>query len=429
MSHDPLSRRRLFQVVGAVAAGAAVSACAGPGSTGGDEETSAANTTGPVEGDLSFAHWRAEDKAAFAGIIASFVKANSKVKVRQDISPSNSYQSKALQQIRGGKVGDVFVAFRGAQFNDMVKAGLYTDLSKQPWAAKYDKRLASPGASGGTQLGFPYQLVFNMPVYNVDLLKKAGYDEPPTDWAGFLAMCRKLKASGVVPIAWPGGEPGNAGHLLNAMVMNNAPVDDMFAQMESGEIKVTADWYVHTLEQYAELRPYFQKSSTGTQVEPAQQMFAEQKAAMLCTGSFHIVALRALGAKFPMDCLAPITVDSAPKYEGIHNATFILGANTKSSKLPAATKFLAYLSDPKVAAKYADATVQHSTLTGVEYTNKDLKALAPWLERKTMLAPRFQFDDLDIRSAVENAAVEVVGGKDPKKAAADAEKIVDQRRK
>lgn len=429
MSDDSLSRRRLFQVFGAVAAGAAVSACAGPGSTGGGAEPSAVDTTGAVEGELSFAHWRAEDKKAFADIIEAFVEEHSKVTVRQDISPSNNYQSNALQQIRGGSVGDVFVAFRGAQFNDMVKAGLYADLSDAAWVKNYDSTYAAVGKANGTQLGFPYQLVFNMPVYNVDILSEVGYDEPPTTWSDFLAMCKKIKAKGYVPLAWPGGEPGNAGHLINEMVMNNAPVDDMFAQMESGEIKVTADWYVHTLEQYAQLRPYFQKNATGTQVEPAQQMFADKKAAMMATGSFHITAVRTLGAKFPMNCLAPITVDSDPKYDGIYNATFILGVNTKSKNAPAAAKFLEYLSDPKVAGQYADATVQHSTLKDVDYTNRDLKAIAPWLDRKLMLAPRFQFNDLDIRAAVESAAIQVVGGKDPKKAAADAEKIVAQRRK
>jgi raffinose/stachyose/melibiose transport system substrate-binding protein len=64
----------------------------------------------------------------------------------------------------------------------------------------------------------------------------------------------------------------------------------------------------------------------------------------------------------------------------------------------------------------------------VRYTNRDLKATEPWLSRKTLLAPRFQFNDLDIRAAVENAATQVIGGASPQKAAADAQRIVDQKR-
>jgi raffinose/stachyose/melibiose transport system substrate-binding protein len=229
-------------------------------------------------------------------------------------------------------------------------------------------------------------------------------------------------------MAWPGGDPGNAGHLLNSMVMNNAPTDDMFARIEAGQSKVTADWFIKTLQQYVQLRPYVQPNATGTAVEPAQQIFARQRAAMLATGSFHMQAVRGLGAKFKMDLLAPITVPAEQaKYEGIHNATFILGVNTRSRKKAAGLAFLKYLSDPKIAAVYGNGTAQHLTVAGVEYTNPDLKTTAPWLERSTLLAPRFQFNDLDMRGAVEGAAVEVMGGRSPEQAAEKAQRVVEQR--
>ncbi len=424
-----LTRRRLLQVLGVVGAVAATGACAGPGgsSGGGDEAAAPLASSGPVEGDLSFAHWRAEDQQVFEQIIADFVKENSGVSITQDISPSNDYQSTALQKIKGGAVGDVFTAFRGAQFLNMAKAGLYGDLSDQEFVGNYSQALIEAGQSGGTQVGLPYQLVFNMPIVNTDLLEKAGLSEAPKDWEGFLALCEALKGAGTTPIAWPGGDAGNAGQLLNAMVMNNQPSDDAFAQIEAGTAKATDDWFVKTLEQYAELTPYFQANSTGTAVEPAQQLFASGKAAMLATGSFHIGAVRGLGATFPIDLLAPITVaaDEAT-YEGIYNATFILGVNTASESQAAGLAFLEHLSTPEVATEYANGTTQHLTVEGVEYTNADLKATEPWITRKTLLAPRFQFTNLDLRAAVENAPVEVVGGKAPAQAAQDAQRIIDQ---
>jgi raffinose/stachyose/melibiose transport system substrate-binding protein len=434
MAHDPpatvITRRRLLQVIGSTAAAGALAACAGPGTqrTGGAPAGGGAKITGPVEGELSFAHWRAEDQKVFDQIIADFVSKNPEVTIRQDISPSNDYQSTALQRIRSGNVGDVFTAFRGAQFVNMVEAGIYTDLGGQGVVDAYDDRFIGPGRSDGQQYGLPYQLVFNMPVFNVDLFERSGISELPTDWDGFLAMCATLKGKGLVPLVWPGGDPANAGQLLNAMVMNNAPSDDMFARIESGEYKVTDDWFIKTLEQYAQLRPFVQPNATGTAVEPAQQIFARQRGAMLATGSFHMQAVRGLGAKFKMDLLAPITVPAAQaKYEGIHNATFILGINARSGEKPAGLAFLKHLSDPAVAAVYANGTAQHLTVTGVEYSSPDLKATAPWLERSTLLAPRFQFNDLDMRSAVEATAIEVMGGDSPEQAAEKAQRVVEQR--
>jgi raffinose/stachyose/melibiose transport system substrate-binding protein len=423
-----LSRRDLLRLLGAAGIGSFTAACAGPG-TGGSEG-GAAPTTGEVKGTISFAHWRAEDKAVFDKIIKDFVGAHAGVTVRQDISPSNDYQSTALQRIRGGAIGDVFTAFRGAQFADMVKAGLYGDLSGQSFVDGYDSKLISGGQQDGKQLGLPYQLVFNTPLANLDLLDKSGVSELPKSWDDFLGMCEQLKGKGIIPMAFPGGEAGNAGQLLNCMVMNNAPSDDMFAKIEAGEYKATDDWYVQTLEQYAQLRPYVQPNATGTAVEPAQQLFASQKAALLATGSFHISAVRKLGAKFRIDMHAPITVpEDRMKYEGVHNATFILGVSTASKNQATALEFVKLLSDPATAGAYANGTAQHVTVKGVDYTDPDLKALEPWLSKKTLLAPRFQFDDLDIRAAVENAATEVIAGKSAQEAAATAQRIVDQKRK
>ncbi len=430
MSNTPaissLSRRQVLRLAGLTGAGAALTACAGPGS-GAAPEATAPDTSGAVEGEVSFAHWRAEDQGVFDSIIASFAAANPGVTVSQDISPSNDYQSTALQRIRGGDIGDVFTAFRGAQFTDMNSAGLYADLTDLDLVQQYQAELVASGQSDGVQRGLPYQVVFNMPIYNTDLLESAGITEPPADWDSFLAACEALRGAGVIPIAWPGGDAGNAGQLLNSMVMNNAPFEDMFAQIEAGTAKVTDDWFLTTLAQYQQLAPHFQPSATGTAVEPAQQLFATGQAAMLATGSFHILPVRTLGATFPIGALAPITVPAGEaRYQGVYNATFVLGVNTASQNQAAALAFLEHLSTPEVAGEYANATVQHVSVAGVEYTNPDLQQLEPWLTANTLLAPRFQFDNLDIRSTVENTAVQVVNGTSPDQAAAEAQAIVDQ---
>jgi raffinose/stachyose/melibiose transport system substrate-binding protein len=281
----------------------------------------------------------------------------------------------------------------------------------------------------GNQLGLPYQYVFNMPLVNGDLLARTGTSGPPADWDGFLALCEKCKGLGVAPIAWPGGDPGNAGQLLNTMVMNNAPFDDMFSRMEAGTAKATDDWFLTTLRQYAQLAPYFQPGSVGAASEPCQQLFATGGAAMLATGTFHLTAVRKLGAAFPIDLVAPITVGSgAARWTGSANATFLLGVSTASQAQESAARFVEYLSRPEVASRYANGTVQHSTVAGVDYTNPDLEATARWLDAPVLLAPRFQFTNLDIRSAVENACVEVVRGVPPEQAAETAQTTVDQKR-
>ena len=434
-----IGRRRFLHGLGAVGIGGALSACVGPtitsrgsgsASGGADAQVLPAVNSSPATGKVSFAHWRAEDKEVFDKLIEAFVKANPQASVEQDIAPSNDYQSTALQKVKGGTIGTAFVAFRGAQFTNMNKAGLYAGLGAQPFVDGYFAELIKAGqAPSRAQMGLPYQLVFNMPIFNEDAFEAAGVSSLPTDWDGFLALCETLKAKGLTPIAWPGGEPANSGQLINSMVMNNMPTDTAFADIEAGTRKVTDDWFLETLKQYQQLAPFFEANSTGTSSEPLQQLFASGKAGMLATGSFHISAVRKLGAEFPIGLIAPITVaaDKA-KYEGIYNATFILGVNSAGTGQDAALKWVEFLSDPVNAAVYANGTSQHVTVKNVDYTNADLKHNAPWLAKKTLLAPRFQFNNLDIRAAVEASCVAVVGGTSPDQAAEQAQGIIDQRK-
>ncbi|GGL91532.1 hypothetical protein GCM10010129_39080 [Streptomyces fumigatiscleroticus] len=428
-----LDRRSALRLFGAAGLGLGLAACAGPGGGSSSSATSASSsalaTTGDIKGTVSFAHWRAEDKAVIADLIKAYRKKYPDAGVEQDISPSADYQSTALRRIQGSRTGDLFTAFRGAQFEQIVKAGVYAPLTGSDVVGAYQKSLIGPGASKGVQYGLPYQLVFNTPLANTDALDKAGHTGAPTDWDGFLQLLDDLKSKGYTPIAWPGGDSANAGQLLNTMVMNNAPSDDMFTKIESGEYKVTDDWFLTTLKQYGELTPYFQARATGSTTDAVTRLFAGGRAGLLATGSFQMAGVRALGAKFPFDLVAPITTTAdKAKYEGVFNTTFILGVNSASDVQPAAYAFLAFLSDPANAGTYANATGQHVTVEGVDYTNADLKAVAPWLTRKTLLAPRFQFLNLDIRTAVENAAVAVVGGKKPAQAAEEAQRVIDQKR-
>lgn len=420
-----ITRRKMFGLAGAAGLTGAVAACAGPGTTNQAKGTLATN--GTQKGNVSFAHWRAEDKKVFAKLIAKFEKEHKGSTVKQNISTSDDYQAQALQKFRRGGIGDVCPAFRGAQFENFVSAKLFVDLSDTGITKKYKADLITSGAKNGKQYGYPYQLVFLDPIANMDILSSAGFDEAPSNWDSYIDMLDKLKSKNVVPLVYPGADAGNAGQLFNSMIMNVAPSDDMCTKIEAGKYKCTDDWFLKMLGFYKQLRPYLQPNSSGTAVEPAEQMFATGKAAMLSTGSYHIASVRSLGAHFPIDLAPPVTSDKGKaKYVGSYNSTFILGINSASKVQGAALAWLEFLSDKDNAATYANGTAQFTPVAGVEYTDPDLKALQPWLSKKTILAPRYQFNNLDVRNAVEASCTKVLGGTAPEAAAEHAQKIVDQ---
>ncbi|WP_151737320.1 ABC transporter substrate-binding protein [Paenibacillus tengchongensis] len=376
---------------------------------------------------LSFLHWRGEDVPAFTEIIGKFQTEYPHIKVEMQTLPSDQYQTAALAKIAGGDAGDVFASFPGAQFEAVAKAGLYTDLSAEPYVPNFNEALIEAGVKEGKRLAIPYQLVYNDPIYNVNIFDKLGLT-PPDDWKGFLALCATLKENGLIPIAFAGADIG-PGQFMNTMVMNNLPSDDAFTKVEAGEAKLTDEWWVKTLSQIKELndKGYFQPNALGTKDAAAGALFIQEKAAILASGSYQLAQNKAQNPELEQKLLAPITVEAGQaKYEGIHTSTFLLGISSKSKHPEEAKAFLEFLSRPEIAGQYANATGQNVTVKDVEYTTPELQTATEWAGKKTLFQPRFTITNGENQKAVTNSIQAVLGGASPEDAAKEAQAVVDQ---
>nr|WP_245602213.1 extracellular solute-binding protein [Peribacillus kribbensis] len=196
---------------------------------------------------------------------------------------------------------------------------------------------------------------------------------------------------------------------------------------------MTDEWWVKTLTQFKELndKGYFQKDALGTKHDAAIAMVAQGKAAMLASGSYAIASIRkrhqASSASSKLGLLAPITVPAnQAKYEGIHTTTFLLGVNKNSKKKKEAKKFIEFFSRKENAEEYANKTSQNVTVKDVTYDSKDLNNISEWSTKKTRFQPRYLIPDENVEKAVLSSIHSVLGGDSPKKAAAAAQKIVDQ---
>ncbi|TDL80585.1 ABC transporter substrate-binding protein [Peribacillus frigoritolerans] len=388
-------------------------------------ETSGGGKDGVTE--ISFIHWRGEDAEVFKELISKFEKENPKIKVDMTIYPSEEYQSTAQTILRDGSTGDIFTSFPGSQFEIIKKAGLFADISNEEFVGKFSENLIEAGKADGKQLAVPLQLVYNQPVYNKGIFEKLGL-QPAKDWEGFLALCEELKKNGYIPIAFPGADIG-PGQLMNTMMMNNAPDEEIFTKLMAGDAKLTDEWWVKTLSQFKELvdKGYITKEALGTKHDGAIALMAQEKAAMLASGSYAMAGIKQQNPDIKLQLLAPITVaESEAKYEGVHTTTFMLAVNSKSEKQEAAKKFISFLTEKENAEDYANKTGQHVTLNDVAYESEELKETAVWMEKNTRFQPRFLIPNADVEKAVIASIQAVIGGTEPEKAAAEAQKIVDQ---
>ncbi|CAM4327967.1 ABC transporter substrate-binding protein [Paenibacillus alkaliterrae] len=396
----------------------------------GNSSTNSGKEAGESSGKttkISFIHWRGEDVKVFDGLIAEFEKANPTIKVEMNVFPSEQYLANAQAKLLDGASGDVFASFPGAQFGSISKAELYAELSDADFAANYSPNLLAAGQKDGKQLAFPYQLVYNQPIYNKTIFEKLNLT-PPNDWEQFLQLCETLKKNGYIPIAFPGADIG-PGQFINSMMMNNNTDEDIWAKVESGQAKLTDEWFVRTLSQFKELndKEYFQKDSLGTSKDIAGSLFAQEKAAMLATGSYMMSGMKQQNPNIELGLLAPITVaaDQAV-YEGIHTTTFMLGVNALSKHKDAAIKFLAFLSEKQNAEKYANGTGQLVTVKDVSYKTPELQHSATWMDKKTRFQPRYLIANAANEKAVTTSVQAVIAGKTAEEAAKNAQALIDQ---
>jgi raffinose/stachyose/melibiose transport system substrate-binding protein len=190
--------------------------------------------------------------------------------------------------------------------------------------------------------------------YNKDLFAKAGITALPTNWTEFMADCDKLKAAGILPMAYgPGGQALNAGFYpyydLSYMMMY-LPVGD-WQKLYSGKLPWTDPAIVKQLDTWAQLKA---KGYTNKDVLNGDSvgMFEAGKAAMVLEGSWDFKEFHdKLGDK--VGVFTPPFTDSQSKGV-VEFPGDGFGVTSYSQHKPEAAAFLAWLATPEAQKIIAD---------------------------------------------------------------------------
>jgi raffinose/stachyose/melibiose transport system substrate-binding protein len=392
-------------------------------------------TSTPPKGTIEFHHWRPEDKVVLQGIIDKYQAKYPGTVINQVIMTSVDYTNLAYAKISPNKKAALFVTSRGGQFNQFYAGGMLADLSNQRFIKQNVISSAlTPGTVNGRIYGLPYQSLFNNPLYNSELFAKNGW-KTPTNWTQLLAFCKTSKAKGIIPFAWPAATKGNAGQIMNAMMMNSDSSIDAITKhvndIQAGKELVTDAWFKGIATKYAQMNDAgcFPDNVVAYTDVAAQADFAAGKAAIYPTGTFGMGPIKALNPAMAgkMGIFGMIVVDSKPIYEGITNNTFMFSINPKSNSTDQkiARAFMSYLLTAPVAQKYAVGTSQHVSVINVDYAeNIDLLNTSVIMGKKLVLAPRFLFTNGAVATPVELALMAIGSGKSVSDTLADAAKQI-----
>jgi len=272
------SRRTLLRGIGGAAAlGAAaplLSAC-GDSDSGSDAKTV---TLGSNSSD-------AVPKKAFAEIYAAFTKKTG-IKVDVNTKDHNTFQEQINSYLQGTP-DDVFTWFAGYRMQFFAGKGLASPID-DVWAKIGGNfpdamKQLSKGADGKYYFVPLYTYPWAM-FYRKSVFKENGY-EVPTTWAQFIALCKQMKADGLVPIAF--GDK-DAWPALGTFDQINFRTNgyDFHTELMAGKASWTDAKVRATFDNWAEILPYHQEGSTGRTWQDAAQTLVSKKAGMYLLGTF-----------------------------------------------------------------------------------------------------------------------------------------------
>ncbi|MEU1292110.1 extracellular solute-binding protein [Streptomyces sp. NPDC005840] len=275
----PPSRRRVLRRAGAGAllAGTGVpllNACGG-GAGAGDPRTVTLGSNGSD----------AVPKAAYAEIYAAFRK-KSGITVDVNTKDHNTFQEQINSYLQGTP-DDVFTWFAGYRMQFFAAKGLATPLD-DVWAKIGNnfpdamKRLSK--GEDGTYYFVPLDTYPWAVFHRRSVFERHGYEVPAT-WDAFVALCKRMRKDGLVPIAFGDKDAWPALGTFDQLDFRTNGYD-FHVDLMAGRASWTDARVRKVFDLWTEILPHHQDGAVGRTWQDAAQALVSGKAGMYLLGSF-----------------------------------------------------------------------------------------------------------------------------------------------
>ncbi|MEU6680182.1 extracellular solute-binding protein [Streptomyces sp. NPDC046925] len=260
MPASDLSRRRFLGAASAAGLGAAaLTAC------GGSDSGSGKDSSGRTVVEWWNIQTTEPSKTVWPERAKAFEAENPDVRIKLVTLENDAYKSKMTALTSSGKLPDIYHTWGGGVLRQQVDAGLAEDLTSsiEPWADTLVPASVKAYQFDAKTYAVPFDIGAVGFWYNKALFKKAGISAPPTTWDDYLDTVRKLKASGITPIALAGKEKWPGMYFWAYLSMRIAGVEGMQKAADAKDF--TGDDFVKAgehLKDLVALKP-FQKGFLG----------------------------------------------------------------------------------------------------------------------------------------------------------------------
>lgn len=382
------------------------------------EETKANDTADDGEtATVSFVHWRSEDADVYKKLIGQFEEQNPNIKVEMEVTSADMNQYYALIKARlsGSEGLDVFAIHPGVYMSEYQEAGQLMDLTDQAFVSSYEQGMIDSGTIDGKVYGLPQAYNNHCVFYNKKIFAK--YDlTPPKTWEEMENICNVLKENGEDTIISGSAEEWVHEIPFLQLVGSYFKDDPLILQkLETGEVKFTDEKFKQMFQDYQDMAKegFFSKDAMGTKYEPSLALFAQEKAAMLNTGTWSVGGLKQQNPDLEFGIFLLPSRAGTPVVQLAPAQALSISANTKNKE--ASLKFLEFLSSKESATLYGNATMQNSGVKDIKLDMAEMNLVADLIKEaggKSVTCYHIIVKDVALSDLWRQAAVKSFMGED-----------------
>lgn len=228
---------------------------------------------------------------SFIDAIAAFEAANPGVKIVHDTTANEAYKTKIKAAMSSGEdLPDIFFTWGMGFLGEFVDAGrvLSLDAYYPTYAAELPEVMTGNSTYNGSHYGVPYSMSIVALYANMDLLKKAGWEEIPATYEDMIKCCEDLKAAGIIPFGVSGKELWCLSEYVEPLVIKSiggAKLRDIYNGVatwnDPGVVKAIAAF------QDMVTKEYFDPSAIALSNDEVKNNFIAGKYAFYQNGSWN----------------------------------------------------------------------------------------------------------------------------------------------
>ncbi len=270
---------------------------AGCGSSQGAASTSGGSgaTTAGSDATIKWMHHFGEESARdwIAQITAKLTEKTG-IKVDVQAVGYDDYQTLLKAKISSGDAPDFF-DLTPSDLPMFTKNNYIADLSNCNFWNNLIGGTKENTATDGINYFLPFEAGASAAFYNIDVFEKVGVTKMPQTYDEFIALLEKIKAAGIIPIAfgsqewWTFINDYKAAELQHNLRNDN----DWFDNLESRDKKFVDDTiFMENLVKFRARHDYGNNDQFGTNWNKATEMVATGAAAMTINGNWAVGAIK-----------------------------------------------------------------------------------------------------------------------------------------